>query len=180
MNEYISGILVGSITGFLVLIVCLYIVVKKGKTDGKLRCEYDERQELSRGRGFKYGFFTLLILNMLVAFYSEIASQPIADVFGTQITTSCIGILVYVTYCIWHDSYFALNERRKPLLIVFAVVGIANFILGFSNVLAHDREMASSDMMNGIGNIMIGFMFLAIFVVLLLKEIKDRKEDKEE
>lgn len=180
MNEYKIGVLVGVLIGCLLITVFIRIILKKIRTNGRIRCEYDERQELSRGKGFKYGFFTLLIMNMLLAFYNEIAVQPITDIYNMQIMTSCIGILVYVIYCIWHDCYFALNERRKTLLIIFVFAGISNFALGISHVEEYFHGKAAADgMMNGTGNIMIGFMFLVIFAVLLLKELKDRKENEE-
>ena len=53
MNEsMVLGILCGLLIGGIVVV----IILKLTKEDGSVKCKYDERQQLVRGIGFKYGF----------------------------------------------------------------------------------------------------------------------------
>ena len=44
-------------------------------TKMKMKGQFDERQELVKGRGYKYGFFTLCILNIFIVGTEERLSK---------------------------------------------------------------------------------------------------------
>ena len=46
----------GMVTGLVLGLILFIIILKVTKKDGKIKCQYDERQELARGKGFKYGY----------------------------------------------------------------------------------------------------------------------------
>lgn len=160
--SFVFGVLIG-----LIFVVILLTVTKKGDS---LRCKYDERQELAKGRGFKYAFFTMLICNFIVFLLNLIEMLPFADI-SIWIAIICMAsISVYVCYCIWNDAYFALNENCKSLIIIFSIGGIANLGLG---ILAFIRNVA---IQNGkitfqSLNLFCGIMFLVIFATMFLKKI---------
>ena len=53
---YIIGVIVGVAVG----LVLTFLLIRYSRTDKKIKPKYDERQELIRGRGFKYAFYTRL------------------------------------------------------------------------------------------------------------------------
>lgn len=179
MDAYKLGFIVGIIVGCILVAVFVVITRTKRRKDGKMRCDFDERQEIVRGRGFKYGFFTLLLTNLFSGFYFEIAETGITDAFTFCVFTCCVGICVYAVYCIWNDAYFALNESRNRLLAVFAFTFICNLLTGIRNLLTYEEEEAFGQAINGRGNLIISVMLFVIFLTLLLKKRKDKKESEE-
>ena len=61
MSEYSIGKLVGSLVGFVIGIVLVLIVSKFANKNRKVKTEYDERQKVLRGEGYKYGFYAMAI-----------------------------------------------------------------------------------------------------------------------
>lgn len=170
-----SEIKTGIIAGVIIGIIIVLFILKYTKTNRKLKCEYDERQELVRGRGFKYGFFTMLIVAACTEAWSAFIENAIINHFTSTMLTCFSGITVYAIYCIWNDAYFALNEKRKSLIIVFAFVGIYNLILGCVNIFQHLTQ--NTGLITA--NMICAVMFIAIFIALLLKSRKDQKDESE-
>ena len=55
-------------TGFAIgfLFVILLVIIVSLNKNKKIGGEYDERQQIVRCKGYKAGFFTMLILNMII------------------------------------------------------------------------------------------------------------------
>lgn len=163
---YIAGILAGILVG----IIFIFFFSKWTKKDGRMNCKWDERQVLIRGRGYQIAFFTVIIL---LAVYSLTGSG--IEGFLMDHETACLfivftGAAVHMVYCIWRGAYFSLNENRKRVLVMFAVLGIINLGIGF-------RELISGDAVtDGIlnirsANLFCGSLFALVFITLLVKII---------
>lgn len=171
---YVAGVAAGVLVG----ILFIFLFLKVTKTDGKMKCKYDERQNTARGNGFKYGFFTLMICNMLHAFAMD--GDTVLPVDGSVIIliSVMLGILVYVSYCIWNDAYFSLNENRRRVLILFGVIGVANLCLGIGSL--HSGRAFTNGVLNVHSvNLFCGIMFLMIFTVLLVKRAAVKSDEEE-
>lgn len=149
------------------------------KTDNNVKCKFDERQEFIRGKGFKYGFFSMLICNALFV-CMELAEIPLFAEFEVLILIgSAIGIGFWVVYCIWNEGYFALNEDKKKLMILFAVIAIMNFIVGGIQ-LARGNVIQNGKLTYYSTNFICGFLFIVIFLTMLLKKVcRDGKDEQE-
>ena len=62
--SYGLGFIFGVIIFTAIIMIPMLIGITKDK---KLKRKYDERQELIRGRGFKYAFYTMVTISMLYA-----------------------------------------------------------------------------------------------------------------
>lgn len=167
------GIFWGVAVG-LILVIIIRTVTKKGDEVG---CKYDERQELIRGRGFKYAFFTMLICNLVIFI---LRSADMLEWAGAEILvmmTTLLGVMVYACYCIWNDAYFALNEKRIHMIIILGIAGIFNLFLGLGAIL-DGRAWQNGQLTIHSLNIYCGIMMLIIGAVMLLKKIcKDGKDE---
>lgn len=128
MNMNYSGIVI--VCGIIFAILLTRLILVKTKTDKSKKCRFDERQEVIRGKGFKYGFFTMLICNglflcMNIAEFPMCAELEVLIVIG-----SFMGIGVWIVYCIWNEGYFALNEDKGRIMLLFAVAAIMNLCVG--------------------------------------------------
>lgn len=178
MGNYSMGYYAGVIFGVLLGVGLIVLLLKASKEDRSIRCRYDERQELVRGKGFKLGFFFLVIYNFLYLLFGDIAetaaSRPIILATGTF-----FAIIVYVSYAIWHDGYVALNENPRRVVAVLASVSVLNFAVGVRNVLHYD--LSQEELMDGKLNLLCGGMALAVLILLLAKRwIKKDKGQEEE
>lgn len=172
-----TGVVLGMIFG-LILVVLLLTLTKKGEDT---KCKFDERQELARGRGFKYAFFFMLICN-LALFMLEGMEMISGWLVANQVAVvSILGIVVYACYCIWNDAYFALNENRTFLLVVFAIAGVVNLILGIGGIVASTSTDNSAHRVEqpftGL-NLLCGIMLMILMGTMLLKKVlKDGKDE---
>ena len=163
---------IGLAVGLLVVAIC----VAASKNGDEVKNQFDERQELIRGRGFKYGFFTMMIANATLLCL-KILEIPLFSNMEVAMTASIvIGVGVFASYCIWNDGYFALNENRKRLLIMFGVIGMMNLIIGIGNAVG-GVVMENGALTFRSTNIFCAILFIVIFIVLLFKQIKDGKEE---
>ena len=171
---YIAGVAVGVLVGVLLI----FVFLKMTKTDGRMKCEYDERQMRARGNGFKYGFFTMLICNLILAFAVMEESFLRMDRSVLMILSIMIGVIVYVSYCIWNDAYFSLNENRRKVLIAFVIIGVFNLVLGIGNLYSGDAFTDGVLNFHSV-NLFCGILFLMIFAVLLAKHFMKTEEEDE-
>jgi hypothetical protein len=170
------GLLIALGCGMLIGLVLVAIILKVTKKDGSIKCKYDERQELARGKGFKYSFFTLLIYNVILAFGISAQETTLNHlILMMLILLGCgISIAVYVTYCIWKEAYISLNENKTRVLIAFMLIALSNFVIGFVNI----SNTGNTQISLGWVNVFCGCLFLEIFAAMGIKKfMSHRKED---
>lgn len=170
------GILIGVIIGCIIGIILLLFILKLTKTDGDIKCKYDERQELVRGKGFKYAFFTLLFYNFAAACLTVAFEEIPIDSSGFLMIGVLIQLLVYVTYAIWNEAYFSLNENPRKVMIVLAVLGFVNLLFGIWQM-ADGRFLENGVLTFRSMNFFIGIVMIIIFLVLAVKQICRRREE---
>lgn len=170
-SDMLIGMLVG-VMGCIILVILLLLLTKK---DFSLRCKYDERQQFVRGKGFKFGFFTLMVYNILYGCADVIMEKQFMDNMMAMFLGISLSAIVYVSYCVWNEGYFSLNENPKRVMSVFAMLAALNFLLAAVNI---SRGMVIED---GIityrcVNLLCGIMFLIIFMVVFAKWLCNRRE----
>lgn len=87
------------------------------------------------------------------------------------------GIFIYVAYCVWHESYFSLNDNPKRVIVVFVLLALLNFGVGYralrQGVLLEDGMLTVNSF-----NIFCGIFLLLLFFVMVAKHICKRNEEK--
>lgn len=166
------AVVVGLAIGLLVVVICLAVT----KNGDEMKNQFDERQELVRGRGFMYGFFTLISSNAVLVLLNVLEVSLFRNMEVALTASILVGVAVFASYCIWNDGYFALNENRKSMLITFGLIGVLNLVIGIGN-LASGEIIENGAFTFRCLNLFCALLFLVIFGVLLLKQIKDGKEE---
>lgn len=166
------ALILGIVIGLLVVVIILAVT----KTGDDTKNQFDERQELVRGKGFQYGFFAIMISNAVLLFMKAFEIPLFSDLQVAMVLSIVIGISVFACYCIWNDGYFALNEKRTGLLISFGCCGLLNVLISIK----HIKDGAIIE--NGAftfrsANLFCALLFFVIFIALLAKHIKDGKEE---
>lgn len=170
--SYLWWMILGLLFGIVLCIVLLIITTK----NGTLKRDYDERQQMVRGKGARYGFFTVMGCNGLFILW-DIGVKDIAmELSVAMIISVLVGIIVYVSYCIWNEGYFSMNEKPKSLVWVFIVLAFVNLGIFFQACKAGEA------IKNGVltfrtMNLFCAIMMVIVLIVLLCKMISKKKED---
>ena len=111
MEAYSLGKLIGVITGFVIGLALVVIIAAICNKNRKMKTEYDERQQILRGKGFKLGFYAMVIwaaLNIVLSVAGfAIPAKPEILAFSYIV----VGVLADVVYCIFHDAYWGMNNN---------------------------------------------------------------------
>lgn len=86
------------------------------------RPEYDERQKLVIGNGYKYAFYTLFALMLI---YSLLSYSGMSDFMSPAIFCEAaiiVGVAVFAIYTTVYDGYFAVNVMSGRMTGIFAVL----------------------------------------------------------
>ena len=102
--------------------------------------------------------------------------KPFMDVSTAMISCMLIGIIVYASYCIWHEGYFSINENPRRLVVIFVVVTVLNLLVFFMNAL-HGEVIVDGVVTFRVINLLVAIMSFIVLVVLLLKNLVDKRED---
>jgi len=166
------GILCGLMIGLLLAIILLKVT----KTNNSIKCEYDERQEAERGRGFKYGFFTAIIYNCIAALLLELEIELPMDTTTTFFVGIIVAASVMVTHQIFHDCYFSLNEDRKKVMAVLSFAAIINLISAYNNYrmgeLFKDGKLCFQSL-----NLICFAICIYVALIVLVKMLIDKREE---
>ena len=145
---------------------------------GKSIPEYDERQKLVNGNGYKWGFYTLfgLLLIYSLLSYSGMAGFMSPAVFCEA--AIIVGATVMVSYTLINDGYFAVNAMSGRIIGIIAVLfllSLAGTVFFFINgTLFKDGSF-------GMGfNILLITVMLALFLAIcFVKRNRGESEDEE-
>ena len=173
--EYMLGMLCGVLLGIILIAILLRWTKKRG-TGGK--CQYDERQQLVRGKGFQYAFATLVICNGLYAFEDAVVPSRIMESGLAIGMCVVISVAVYACYCIWNDGYFALNENPTRVIIVFGLIALVN-ILVFARETYSTGILEDGRLIMPCLNLCCGILLLVISLAILVKKRRSGREAEE-
>ncbi|MBQ3291844.1 MAG: hypothetical protein IJH43_05675 [Mogibacterium sp.] len=158
-KDYAMGLAFGIVTA-LIIFALIWKFSKKG-----LKGTFDERQELVRGRGYKYATFTMLILlaiELLIESFDLFETLPITRTL-TLFFIILAGVLVYAFYCIKNDAYFGVGTDARTYRIVMWAVIIVNAIsgiIGLKNGAMVDGKLAFGPVAS--------LLFVAAFIMILV------------
>lgn len=173
--ERMIGIAAGVLAG--ILLTC--ILLKLTKNNGRMKCEYDERQELVRGRGYKYGFFTQLFYMALYAVLTLSEAPLPVDNYTIMLIGLILSVTVHVIYCTWNEAYISLNENPKKVIAAFMLLGLINIAVGVLNLL-RGKMIENGILTYRASNLLVGSMcfLICLFVVLKRKLAAGAEEEK--
>ena len=160
-----------------VIFICVIfvILVRNFHVDGG-KAKYDERQILARGNGYKYAFYATMIASLLPA----VIPDDILHFLGAVIyfVPLFVGLMIYVSYCIWNDAYLELNLKKKTWIVYMIFIGLFNALMFF----AHFKTGYVEDGVLSISavNLMMAIMCFVVLLELIIKGVVDKKREADE
>ena len=175
MDGFVLGFVFSLITAAIV-----YLIIRK-VTEGKglKGATFDERQEQSRGKGYKYGFLALIYGIIALILLSEAhVALPVSNSLALFIVVM-FGIDVYACYSIMNDAYFGITTKRTAYIIVLVLAEIANVIGAYFMLKDGGFEGGVLDLSHG-ANLCVAIGFAPILATLAAKAMSDRRDADEE
>jgi hypothetical protein len=123
-----AGVSAGAAIGLMVGLVIAVILIKVANKDHRVKSQYDERQELIKGQGYKYSFYTMMALEVIVMLIEMSGIELPVENYLVHTTAILIGCLVLCIHSIWNDVYWGLNNDHKRYTIIIVIAVILNLI----------------------------------------------------
>lgn len=165
------GIMVGIAVGMILLSI--------SNKNGKVKTDYDERQEAIRGRGYKYGMYSAWIM---LGIYCVCGISEIDVHMETSIAAFIIlavSVIVQFTYAVFNDAYFGKNSDIKRYCIIFGIVGIID-IIGAVGYYKDGLLIENGVLTWRCTSAVVSLMMVILFAELIIKRMLDKKEEAEE
>lgn len=178
MSEYNIGKIVGTIVGMAVGIALVILIARLANKDKKVKTEYDERQTVLRGIGFKYAFYSMAIyaaFNVILGIAElSLPMEPAVMSFSYII----IGCLVDIVYCVFKDCYWGLNNKRKSWGIAMFFAGAVNAVVAI--LAAIEGKLVINGLLSTPGiNLFCAILLITLAIVTWVKSFSDKKEGAE-
>ena len=166
-----TAMALGFVTGILVVVIVCAVLGKMAKKKGAIgRGQYDERQQIARGRAFTWAYAVLLVYlalwmvlrSMEIPFFMEGASVIIG---------ALLSIAVFVGYSIFHDAYFKASESPRTWIIIISAVSLLNLGIGVGRLF---RGETIADRLYNNMNLFVGALFVIVLVCVVIKRAVDR------
>ncbi len=170
---YVIGFICGILSVAIVSIILAKIAKKKNKN-----IEYDERQQVIRGRAYKTGFKTFAVCEVL-AMCNEIGfGFHFMDAGLLHFTILVISLLAFVIHAMWNDAYFQGKEKKVIWVIIMFVAVIFNLVCFFwrdkSTNFTEDGLMSYAFI-----NLFCAFFCFVILINGVIKIFVDKKVEKQ-
>ena len=177
-NFYLMGIAVGVIVG--VIIVALIFTYNKKKTGSVVGGDFDERQQLMRGKAFQVGFFTMLIFSFLYwVLVTLVLQRPLMEDGLSALICGLVGVGVFGIDCVIHDAFFTVQNKPKNYIILFIATTISQIPAAINNLQA-GRVVQNGVLTFSVVPIVCAALFLGMLAAIIIKMHAMRKEDAEE
>jgi len=172
---YNSARMIGVTIGIIVGLIIAIFIIRYVNRNKKLTTEYDEMQKQIRGEGYKYAFYTVIILEAILCVLTLGMVLP-AEPYVVHFFAIFVGITVQACYCIWKGAYIGQNTNLPRYIIIMAVASVINLAGAFmawkSGELFVDGKFQSPAI-----NLLCGLMFAVLGIVGLAKKASDREEE---
>ncbi len=169
----------GVIVGIIIAILLDIFFLKRFNTDNDINIKYDERQQIVRGKGYKYSFWTMVFL---------IAGAIVLDACGIDLPLQnsvlyfliiLISIMVHTSYCIFNDGYFGINNNPKQYYWFFVFIGLFNVLVGIINCRG-GRLLSEGKLDTPAINLFCGLMFVLLGICIVIKKFITKNDDIDE
>ena len=169
----------GWIIGILVGIVLVVILLKAINKNGKAKTDYDERQQIERGKAYKYGFYTMMIACVLLLTLQIFEVDLSTLGLTTWFLPNFAGIIAQISYSIFHDAYEGLNTSMPRFVGIMTGIAVFNFafaLISFGRIGLTEGGLLRPQFLN----LLCGILFLIIAVELLVKKMMNNRGERDE
>ena len=167
----------GFVAGIFISIFVLLLIYKLANTDHRSKTAYDERQQLIRGKGYMYGFYTIVIYECIIMAISVSGIELPAVDFIIHFAGILLGCIVLASYNIWKGVYWGLNNNPKRYAVVFIALLVLNAIPVFGSI--KDGSIFENGKLSiPFLNVLVLLMLTVLVIELFVKHLADKSSEE--
>ncbi len=158
------------------VMIAAWILFRKNR---KKECEYDEMQLKIRAKGYQIGFYTALILMILLVLLCEMnllsVVTPGFAVYGALI----VCVTIFAVYCILHDAFLSVRGKAGSYIGMLSIIVLLEGIVSV-RYLMEGELLRNGKLTFGEGApAVMCVCFLAVLITLIVKTVRNGKEAEE-
>ena len=178
-KDYSWGFFLGLVSVLIIVGVTVLVVKYLLKASP---IKYDERQQLSRGVGYKYALIAYVIYSFINMLYDTSSENSWADPGMQFIVGLLIAITVLVSVWIAKDAWLSLHETPKRTIILIATMGLLNLFMGLTFFSGHNPGTGPSGMLLTLkfANLAVAAMSAVVLIVYSIKLLIDKISNERE
>lgn len=173
--ERMVGVLVGGFVGLAIAAITI-VICNKNK---KFKTNYDERQQIERGKAYKYSFYAMCAYYaLLMAVFIGEVPLPF-DMPSLMFLGIAVGLLTNCEYSIIKGAYWGMNNDPKKYSLSFLIITALNIFLA---IMQNKNGMVYSDgqFHSGMVNVICAIIFVILGLTLAIKSAIKRNDREEE
>lgn len=137
---------------------------------------FDERQQIERGKAFQWSFCAAIILLALFYMLEDLFELCQFSTYFIFITTFWISFSVFNTKVILNDAFLGIKETSgRGLFIVYGVVGLFMLAVNIFLIINDGSLLTGNNLNDTVAIMIISISMLEMFAVSEVKCIKDKK-----
>ena len=140
--------------------------------------DYDERQQLVRGNGYRCAFSAMILFEAFYAILLLFLDRPLMADGVSALCAVFIGITVFAVYCIRRDAFKTARNpaRTRYYVILFTAVVVIN---GINSVLSlRDGDLVRDGLLQmPVTALFCTATFLSVLIALIQKARLDATEE---
>lgn len=139
--------------------------------------QFDERQLIAQGKGYKLGFFVMLTVAFVVYITEVFLQRALMGAGNALVIAVCLGEAASSVYCISKDAYISMKAPKGSGVVNLAFMGFLAAVSVMEGVWKIEEDGLFTD--GRLGQcwtyFAITFLTAAVFVSLLVKMLLARR-----
>ena len=141
--------------------------------------EYDEMQLQIRATGYQIGFYTALILMMVLVLLWEMNLLTVVTPGFAAFAALIVSVTVFAVYCILHNAFLAVRGNPKSYIGMFSMIVILEAFVSIRYLTKGEMLEDGKLTFGGGAPAIMCVCFLAILITLIVKTVRNGKEAEE-
>lgn len=157
-------------------IVLLCIAVTRMEKTAK-SSEYDERQQLVRGRGHRLSNFVsaIYMLAIMIVMVGQVDGEKTVEPWLLVFGGFLIDTLVFHVYCLINHAALPLSSKARSVIPGYSVVGVI-WLLTYRNTQRWGGPSLVGYGTTGVMDLMLSFYWFALSALHLIAQFRREKE----
>ena len=167
------------VISFFAVIILLYVLIRAARKKGTVSAkgEYDERQLVIRGRGYKLAVVLYMIEFGFLMFSDGLEiTLPLTN-GALYAVMFFLPIGVFSVFCIMNDAYVGVRNDIRRFIILSAVIIVVDLVCTILRI-ADGTLIAEGKLTNAGITPACGLLFLAVLLALLIRSSQIKAEER--
>ena len=142
---------------------------------------FDERQQIERGKAFQWAFGATLLLLLVYFLIDEIFELCEFSMFFIFFTSFWVSFAVFSTKAVLKDALYGINGRAsRYCFAVLGILGIFMLVVYSIEMFQNKALLVDNKLNDSIASIIQSISMIEIFIISETKQIIDKHKNAEE